>query len=73
MANQHGKRYVGSTSSISAVLSQIYFMLSNFKKVNTSHLSSDFQKEVKRLANLSYYQLAQAINTMHSLKNLPEE
>ncbi|KAH8552785.1 mitochondrial protein Pet127-domain-containing protein [Umbelopsis sp. PMI_123] len=48
MAKQLGKQYVGSTSSISAALSQIYFMLSNFRPVDTSPLSNDFQKESKK-------------------------
>ncbi|KAI8579361.1 hypothetical protein K450DRAFT_242879 [Umbelopsis ramanniana AG] len=48
MAKQLDKQYVGSTSSISAALSQIYFMLSNFRPVDTSPLSNDFQKESKK-------------------------
>ncbi|KAG2174860.1 hypothetical protein INT43_005922 [Umbelopsis isabellina] len=48
MASSHQKRYVGSTSSVSAVLSQIYFALSNFKQVDTSHLSKVFQKESRK-------------------------
>ncbi|KAI9279045.1 mitochondrial protein Pet127-domain-containing protein [Umbelopsis sp. AD052] len=48
MAKQHDKQYVGSTSSMSAALSQIYFMLSNFRPVDTSPLSNDFQKESKK-------------------------
>jgi hypothetical protein len=40
------KNYVGSTSSVSAVLSHFYFVMSNFKTVNTSCLSRAFDKEV---------------------------
>ncbi|KAI9475565.1 MAG: mitochondrial protein Pet127-domain-containing protein [Benjaminiella poitrasii] len=42
------KRYVGSTSSVSGVLSQFYFLMSNFKPINTSCLSEYFKKESKK-------------------------
>ncbi|KAG0945816.1 hypothetical protein G6F57_002929 [Rhizopus arrhizus] len=43
MARERQKRYIGSTSSISATLSQFYFVMSNFKPVNISGLSSVFK------------------------------
>lgn len=47
MAKEMQKKYIGSTSSVSAVLSQLYFVMSNFKEVNTSCLSRAFDNEVK--------------------------
>lgn len=47
MAKDMKQRYIGSTSSVSAVLSHFYFVMSNFKEVNTSCLSRAFDKEVK--------------------------
>lgn len=48
MARKYHKRYVGSTSSVSATLSQFYFAMSNFKRINITGLSSVFQDKVKR-------------------------
>ncbi|KAI9252762.1 mitochondrial protein Pet127-domain-containing protein [Helicostylum pulchrum] len=45
MAKEMQKKYIGSTSSVSAVLSQLYFVMSNFKEVNTSCLSRAFDNE----------------------------
>ncbi|OZJ04984.1 hypothetical protein BZG36_01777 [Bifiguratus adelaidae] len=42
MAKRQDKKYVGSTSSMSAVLSHFYFLISGWKPVNTSSLSSAF-------------------------------
>lgn len=47
MAREHQKRYIGSTSSISATLSQFYFAMSNFKPVNISGLSPVFKDMVR--------------------------
>lgn len=46
LAKNMKQRYIGSTSSVSAVLSHFYFVMSNFKEVNTSCLSRAFDKEV---------------------------
>ncbi|KAI9245575.1 mitochondrial protein Pet127-domain-containing protein [Sporodiniella umbellata] len=43
MAKDRKSRYIGSTSSISAVLSQFYFTMSNFKALNMVGLSPVFQ------------------------------
>ncbi|KAI8065385.1 mitochondrial protein Pet127-domain-containing protein [Gilbertella persicaria] len=48
MARDMNKTYVGSTSSVSAVLSHFYFAMSNFKPVDTSCLSSSFKDEPKQ-------------------------
>ncbi|KAI7877079.1 mitochondrial protein Pet127-domain-containing protein [Mucor mucedo] len=45
LAKDMNQRYIGSTSSVSAVLSHFYFVMSNFKEVNTSCLSRAFDKE----------------------------
>ncbi|KAJ8652122.1 hypothetical protein O0I10_012273, partial [Lichtheimia ornata] len=44
-ARDHQHRYVGSTSSVSAMLSQIYFALSNGKPTDTSVLSRAYFSE----------------------------
>lgn len=46
MAKDMKQKYIGSTSSVSAVLSHFYFVMSNFKLLNTSCLSRAFDKEV---------------------------
>lgn len=43
LAQQHSCSLKGSTSSVSGVLSHIYFALSNFKRVRTKLLSSHFK------------------------------
>lgn len=45
MAKDMKQKYIGSTSSVSAVLSHFYFVMSNFKLLNTSCLSRAFDKE----------------------------
>ncbi|KAI9482619.1 mitochondrial protein Pet127-domain-containing protein [Zychaea mexicana] len=39
MAQANNMRYIGSTSSVSSILSQFYFLISHFKPVNTSIFS----------------------------------
>ncbi|KAI8987034.1 mitochondrial protein Pet127-domain-containing protein [Pilobolus umbonatus] len=48
LAQSHNKRYVGSTSSVSSVLSHFYFVMSNFKPVDTACLSPAFINESKK-------------------------
>ncbi|KAL0074325.1 mitochondrial protein Pet127-domain-containing protein [Phycomyces blakesleeanus] len=43
MARDHNKRYLGSTSSVSAVLSHFYFTVSNFRPIDISILSKAFE------------------------------
>ncbi|KAI8344728.1 mitochondrial protein Pet127-domain-containing protein [Chlamydoabsidia padenii] len=47
MAKNQNARYVGSTSSLSGILSHIYFELSNHRPVDTSVLSRSFVNESK--------------------------
>lgn len=42
IAEKHGKRYRGSSSSMTAVLSHFHFLLSRFRKVNLRMLSKGF-------------------------------
>ena len=39
LAKEHGKKYVGSTSSMTSVLSHFHFLLSNFRPLNLSRIS----------------------------------
>ncbi|CEP14617.1 hypothetical protein [Parasitella parasitica] len=48
LARKLQKRYIGSTSSVSATLSHFYFVMSNFKLVETSCLSYAFKNESKQ-------------------------
>ncbi|KAF8158335.1 mitochondrial protein Pet127-domain-containing protein [Crassisporium funariophilum] len=45
LAKREGKKYAGSTSSLSGLLSHVYFLLSQFKDVDFSTLSQHFKKE----------------------------
>lgn len=42
LAHQHKKKYVGSTSSMTATLAHFHFLLSDWRDVNTSMLSQGF-------------------------------
>ncbi|KAI7861071.1 mitochondrial protein Pet127-domain-containing protein [Circinella umbellata] len=42
MAREHDTRYIGSTSSVSGVLSQLYFLISQSRPVDTSIFSDKF-------------------------------
>jgi hypothetical protein len=42
IAKTHGKRYVGSTSSMTAALAHFHFLLSQWRPINTSMLSKSF-------------------------------
>ena len=42
IAKAHGKRYMGSTSSMTAVLAHFHFLLSQWRSINTSMLSKAF-------------------------------
>jgi hypothetical protein len=70
MAKDMKQRYVGSTSSVSAVLSHFYFVMSNFKHVNTSCLSRAFDKEVREKRKK---ECSPSLNIyfLHSQQNLP--
>lgn len=42
IAQKHGKKYVGSTSSMTGALSQFHFLLSQWREVNMDMMTSDF-------------------------------
>ena len=52
MAKKHEKKFTGSTSSLTSVLSHIYFHLSSFKPVDTSTLSKAFANKVRFFPSL---------------------
>ena len=47
IAKEHGKRYVGSTSSMTGVLEQFHFLLSQHRPINTAMLSQGFPTSLK--------------------------
>ncbi|KAG0290779.1 hypothetical protein BGZ96_005784 [Linnemannia gamsii] len=50
--NHHGK-YMGSTSSMTSILSQYYFLISGWKPLKTTHLSEAFTAQPKGFTRLS--------------------
>ena len=46
LAKQEKKKFAGSTSSLTGYLSQIYFLLSEFKELDYSTLSQHFKSAV---------------------------
>ena len=49
LARREKRTFAGSTSSLSGMLSHVYFLLSGDKDVNTDNLSRNFGKEVRCL------------------------
>ena len=48
IAQEHRKRYTGSTSSMTSMLAHFHFLLSQWRPINTSMLSKDFPVEHKK-------------------------
>lgn len=46
LAKQEGKKFAGSTSSLSGMLTHIYFLISRHKDVELTTLSQHFTQEV---------------------------
>jgi hypothetical protein len=46
MARDHHGKYMGSTSSMTSILSQYYFLISGWKPLKTTHLSEAFTSQV---------------------------
>lgn len=44
LAREHGRKYIGSTSSMTSTLSQFHFLLSSWRPLNLDQLSSKFVK-----------------------------
>ena len=47
MAKEHGASYVGSTSSMTAVLSHFHFLLSSWRPVNIDMLSTQYAAQFR--------------------------
>lgn len=47
LAREHGKKYVGSSSSMTGVLAHFHFLLSQWRPVNTAMLSQGFPAKLK--------------------------
>ncbi|KAI1407455.1 mitochondrial protein Pet127-domain-containing protein [Hypoxylon sp. FL1857] len=45
IAKEHGKRYTGSTSSMTSMLSHFHYLLSSWREINTSMLSKSFEPD----------------------------
>ncbi|KAI9465433.1 mitochondrial protein Pet127-domain-containing protein [Lactarius psammicola] len=45
VAKREGRKYAGSTSSMSGLLTQLYYLISGDKLINTSNLSNGFGKQ----------------------------
>lgn len=52
-AKKHGKKYVGSTSSMTSTLSHFHYLLSAWRKINTSMLSRDFPDTLQSFTALN--------------------
>ncbi|KAF9572914.1 hypothetical protein EC968_009220 [Mortierella alpina] len=50
--DNHGK-YIGSTSSMTSILSQFYYLISGWKPLKTNHLSEAFSSQPKGFTRLS--------------------
>ncbi|EME43015.1 hypothetical protein DOTSEDRAFT_72422 [Dothistroma septosporum NZE10] len=48
LANKEGKRYIGSTSSMTSSLAHFHYLLSNFRPINTTMYSREFSKSDPR-------------------------
>ncbi|KAG0377967.1 hypothetical protein BGX24_005056 [Mortierella sp. AD032] len=53
MARAHHGKYMGSTSSMTSILSQFYFLISGWKPLKTTHLSEAFTSQPKGFTRLS--------------------
>jgi hypothetical protein len=52
-AKKHGKKYVGSTSSMTATLSHFHYLLSAWRKIDTSMFSRDFPDTLQSFTALN--------------------
>ena len=56
IAREHGKRYIGSSSSMTGILAHFHYLLSQWRKIHTHMLSSEFP--AKASANFTLLQCA---------------
>ncbi|KAI9847832.1 MAG: hypothetical protein M1837_001725 [Sclerophora amabilis] len=52
IADSHGKKYVGSSSSMTGVLAHFHFLLSQWRKINTSMVSQGFPDKLRSFTQL---------------------
>lgn len=52
IAKENGKRYMGSTSSMTAALSHFHFLLSQWRPINTSMMSKEFPAHLSSFTEL---------------------
>ena len=52
IAREHNKRYVGSTSSMTGALAHFHFLLSQWRRIDTSMLSKDFPASLSSFTEL---------------------
>ncbi|KAF8935579.1 hypothetical protein BGZ52_009047 [Haplosporangium bisporale] len=53
ITHRHNAKYMGSTSSMTSLLSQFYFLISAWKPLKTNHLSGAFAAQPKGFTRLS--------------------
>ncbi|KAG0319810.1 hypothetical protein BGZ99_004886 [Dissophora globulifera] len=52
VAHMHRGKYMGSTSSMTSILSQFYFLISGWKPLKTNHLSEAFSSQGKSMEKM---------------------
>ena len=52
-AQKHGKKYVGSTSSMTSTLTHFHYLLSSWRKINTDMFSRDFPDTLQSFTALN--------------------
>ncbi|KAH0366169.1 Pet127-domain-containing protein, partial [Aureobasidium melanogenum] len=52
-AKKHGKKYVGSTSSMTSTLTHFHYLLSSWRKINTDMFSRDFPDTLQSFTALN--------------------
>ncbi|KAK0841371.1 hypothetical protein LTS02_016869, partial [Friedmanniomyces endolithicus] len=53
LANEHGKKYVGSTSSMTGTLAHFHYLLSNWRPINLDMLSRGFKEQVDSFTQIN--------------------
>lgn len=53
LANDYGKKFVGSTSSMTSVLAHFHYLLSNWRPLNTSMLSKGFPEKAETFTQIN--------------------
>ncbi|KAK0298979.1 hypothetical protein LTS00_002742 [Friedmanniomyces endolithicus] len=53
LANEHGKKYLGSTSSMTGTLAHFHYLLSNWRPINLDMLSRGFKEQVDSFTQIN--------------------